>query len=111
MPLSKNQQGITKNHTNKLVKVHLALLSGHRRKETPVAQAAAIIALSERLRRQSRKTRNHKISADLRLATRYLRVLAALRIAEEAEAETEHGSNAQLEREFIQLYSHSLRLH
>jgi hypothetical protein len=76
-----------------------------------MAQAAAIIALSERLRRQSRKTRNHKISADLRLATRYLRVLAALRIAEEAEAETDHGSKAQLEREFIQLYSHSLRLH
>jgi hypothetical protein len=72
-----------------------------------MAQAAAIIALSERLRRRSRKTRNHKISADLRLATRYLRVLAALRIAEEADL----GSKAQLERDFIQLYSPSLRLH
>jgi hypothetical protein len=70
-----------------------------------MAQAAAIIALSERLRKQSRRARNDETIAGLRLATRYLRALAALRIAEEAEAESDPESKAQLEREFIQLYS------
>jgi len=54
----------------------------------------------------------HETIADLRLATHYLRALAALRIADEAEAETDPESKAtQLEREFVQLYSQFLRLH
>ena len=69
-----------------------------------MAQAAAIMALSERLRKQSHRTRNHETIADLRLASGYLRALAALTIAEQAEAETDPGRKARLERKFIQLY-------
>jgi hypothetical protein len=54
-------------------------------KEPPMAQATAIIALSERLRKQSDKSRNRDTIADLRLAACYLRALAVLKIAEEAE--------------------------
>lgn len=70
-----------------------------------MVQVTAIFALSERLRKQSRKARNHETIADLQLATRYLRALAAMKIAEEVEAETDPERKAQLEREFVQLYS------
>jgi len=69
-----------------------------------MVQVTAIIALSERLRKESRKARSHETIADLRLAARYLRALAALKIAEDVEAETDPERKAQLEREFIQLY-------
>jgi hypothetical protein len=68
-----------------------------------MAQATAIIALSERLRNQCRKSRNRETIADLRLAACYLRALAALKIAEEAEAETDTGQKRQLEQEAKQL--------
>jgi hypothetical protein len=68
-----------------------------------MAQAAAIIALSERLRRQSAKARNPAIVADLRLATRYLRALAAVKIAQEAAGENDPGRKLQLELESAQL--------
>jgi hypothetical protein len=68
-----------------------------------MAQSTAIIALSERLRKQSRKTRNRETIADLRLATCYLRALAALKIAEEAEVETDPSQKQQLEQEATQL--------
>jgi hypothetical protein len=76
--------------------------------ETLMVQVTAMIALSERLRKQSRKVSNHEAIADLQLATRYLRQLAALKIADEVDAETDPGRKAQLEREFIQLYSQFL---
>ena len=44
--------------------------------EQLVAQATAIIALSQSLRNQSRKARNRETLADLRLAACYLRALA-----------------------------------
>ena len=68
-----------------------------------MAQAAAIIALSERLRKQSCKARNPAIVADLRLATCYLRALAALKIAEEADAEADPRWKRQLTLESAQL--------
>jgi hypothetical protein len=68
-----------------------------------MAQAAAIIALSERLRKYSRKARNNQIIADLRLATHYLRALAALKIAEEAEAEADPWRKLKLVQEAVQL--------
>lgn len=71
---------------------------------TPMEQAAAIIALSERLRKKCHKARDRETVADLRLATRYLRALAASGIAEEADAETDSRRKAQLERKFLQLY-------
>ena len=74
-----------------------------------MARPATIIALSERLRKQAHRARNHKTIADLRLATRYLRGLAALKVAEEAESETEPKRKARLERKFIQLYCDILR--
>jgi len=42
---------------------------------TTMAQATAIIALSERLRKQCRKSRNRETAADLSLAACYLRAL------------------------------------
>ena len=69
-----------------------------------MAQAAAIIALSERLRKQSRKVRNHDTIADLRLAVGYLRVLAALKIADEAANECDPVRKHALEREAMQLH-------
>jgi hypothetical protein len=68
-----------------------------------MVQAAAIIALCERLRKQSRKARNREAVADLRLATRYLRALAVLKIEEEVEVETDPAQKQQLEREATQL--------
>jgi hypothetical protein len=68
-----------------------------------MAQATAIIALSERLRKQSCKYRNRETIADLRLATCYLRALAALKIAEEAEVETDTPHKQQLEQEAAHL--------
>jgi hypothetical protein len=68
-----------------------------------MAQAAAIIALSERLRKQCSKARNRETIADLRLATGYLRALAVLKIAEEAEVETDPAGKQQLEQEATQL--------
>jgi hypothetical protein len=68
-----------------------------------MAQAAAIIALSERLRKYSRKARNNQTIADLRLATHYLRALAALKIAEEAEAEADPWRKLKLAQEAVQL--------
>jgi hypothetical protein len=75
------------------------------RRERPMAQAAAILALSERLRKQACKARNPAIVADLRLATFYLRALAALKIAEEAGDETDPKRKLQLELESAQLNS------
>ena len=69
-----------------------------------MAHATAIIALSERLRKHSRRTRGHETIIDLRLASGYLTALAALAVAERAEAETHPGRKACLERKFIQLY-------
>jgi hypothetical protein len=68
-----------------------------------MAQAATIIALPERLRRRSRKARNRETAADLRLATAYLRALAALKILEEAQAETDRWRKLKLEQEAAQL--------
>ena len=69
-----------------------------------MAQAAAIIALSERLRKQSRKVRNHDTIADLRLAAGYLRALAALKIADEAANEGDPARKHALEQAAIQLH-------
>ena len=69
-----------------------------------MAQATAIIALCERLQKQSRKARNPQIVADLRLATRYLRVLAALKIADEAAHEYNPTRKHELEQEATQLH-------
>jgi hypothetical protein len=44
-----------------------------------MARAPAIIALSERLRKQSRRVRNRETIADLRLATANLRALVVLK--------------------------------
>jgi hypothetical protein len=68
-----------------------------------MAEAAAIIALSERLRKQSRKARNRETIADLRLATCYLRALAVLKIAEEAQVATDPARKRQLDQEATQL--------
>jgi hypothetical protein len=68
-----------------------------------MARPAAIIALAERLRKQSRKVRSHDVIADLRLATWYLKDLAALKIAEEAEIETDPVRKHQLEQEAAEL--------
>jgi hypothetical protein len=71
--------------------------------ERLMPQAAAIIALSERLRKQCGKSRNRETIADLRLAACYLRALAALKIAEEAEVETDAAHKRQLEQEAAHL--------
>src|ERR1700686_2997624 len=76
-----------------------------RPKEQPMARAAAIIALSERLRKQSHKARNREVIADLRLATCYLRALALLKIAEEVEVATNPAQKRQLEQEGKQLHT------
>jgi hypothetical protein len=68
-----------------------------------MAQAASIIALSERLRRQFRRVRNRETIDDLRLATAYLRALAVLKISEEAEVATDPARKQQLEQEATQL--------
>ena len=70
-----------------------------------MAHVAAILALSERLRKQSRKARSRETIADLRLATCYLRALAVLKIAEEAEVATDPARKRQLEQEATQLHS------
>lgn len=70
-----------------------------------MAQAAAIVALSERLRKRSRKARRHEVIADLRLATLYLRALAALKMTEKAEVETGPGRKRPLEPESAELIS------
>jgi hypothetical protein len=75
-----------------------------------MAQAAAILALCERLRKQSRKARNRETIADLRLATYYLRALAVLKIAEEAEVETDPTRKQQLEHEASHAVAHSSQL-
>jgi hypothetical protein len=76
-------------------------------KEQPMAQAAAILALSERLRKRSRKARNREAIADLRLATCYLRALAVLKIAEETEVAIDPARKPQLEQEATQLRVHA----
>jgi len=68
-----------------------------------MARPAAIIALAERLRKQSHRVRRHDVIADLRLATWYLKDLAALKIAEEAEIEADPDRKHQLEQEVAQL--------
>jgi len=70
-----------------------------------MAQAAEIIALCERLRKQSRKARSRETIADLRLAAGYLRALAVLKIAEEADVETDPERKQQLEQEATQLHA------
>ena len=72
-------------------------------KEPPMAQATAIIALSERLRKQSDKSGNRETIADLRLAACYLRALALLKIAEEAEVETDTAQKQGLGQEAAHL--------
>jgi hypothetical protein len=73
--------------------------------ELPMAQAAAILALAERIRKRSRKIRNNDAIADLRLATWYLKELAALKITAETEVETDPARKLQLEQEAAQLYA------
>ena len=68
-----------------------------------MAQATAILALSERLRKQARKARNRGTIADLRLASCYLKALAGLKIAQEAEVETDPALRQQLEKEAAHL--------
>jgi hypothetical protein len=68
-----------------------------------MARPATVIALAERLRKQSRRVRSRDVIADLRLATWYLKGLAALKIAEEAEVETDPARKHQLEQEAAQL--------
>jgi hypothetical protein len=67
-----------------------------------MAHAAAVISLAERLRKRSHSVRSHDVIADLRLATQYLKVLAALKIAEEAEFETDPARKLQLKEEAAQ---------
>jgi len=69
-----------------------------------MAQAAAVISLAERLRKRSHKVRSHDAIADLRLATRYLKEFAALKVSGEAEAETDTARKLQLEQEAAQLH-------
>lgn len=69
-----------------------------------MAEAVAIIDLSERLRRHAGKARNHETIADLWLASRYLGALAASGIADQAEAEIDPRRKARLERKFIEFY-------
>ena len=69
-----------------------------------MAQAAAVISLAERLRKRSHRVRSHDVIADLRLATQYLKELAAWRIAEEAEFETDPARKLQLKEEAAQLH-------
>ena len=64
-----------------------------------------IAAASAHLSQVILLARNHGTIADLWLATLYLRALAALKIVEEVETETDPERKAQLEREFIQLYA------
>jgi hypothetical protein len=68
-----------------------------------MAQAAAIITLSEGLRKASRRARNPAIIADLRLATCYSRALAALKIEAEAQGKTDPGRQVQLKLESARL--------
>jgi hypothetical protein len=68
-----------------------------------MGEAAAIIALSERLRKQSRKARNSDVVSDLRLATLYLRALAVLKIEEETEVAIDPVRKQQLKQEAAQL--------
>jgi hypothetical protein len=68
-----------------------------------MAQAAAVISLAERLRKRTHRVRSHSAIADLRLATRYLKEFAALKIAGEAEVETDPERKVQLEEEAAQL--------
>jgi hypothetical protein len=70
-----------------------------------MAQTAAVISLAERLRKRTHKIRSHDAIADLRLATRYLNELAALKVAGEADAETDPARKLQLEEEAVQLRS------
>ena len=77
---------------------------GRSLKGRPMAQAAAVISLAERLRKRSHRVRSHDTIADLRLATRYLKELAALKIAGEAEVETDPARKLQLEKEAAQLH-------
>jgi hypothetical protein len=91
------KQSSNNQHTENNI-VSLAIIA-RRAKEQPMGHAAAIIALSERLRKQSRKARSRETIADLRLATCYLRALAVLKIAEEAEVETDPARRRQLEEE------------
>jgi hypothetical protein len=73
-----------------------------------MAEAAAIIALSERLRKQSRKARNSDVVSDLRLATLYLRALAVLKIEEEAEVAIDPVRKQQLKQEAAQLQARQI---
>jgi hypothetical protein len=70
-----------------------------------MVQAVAVISLAERLRRRSHKVRSHNVIADLRLATRYLKELAALKIAAEAEVEGDPARKLRLNEEAAQLQS------
>lgn len=69
-----------------------------------MVQAVAVISLAERLRRRSNKVRSQNAIADLRLATRYLKELAALKIAEEAGVESDPARKLQLSEEATQLH-------
>jgi hypothetical protein len=60
--------------------------------------------LSPNAYERSHRVRSHDVIADLRLATQYLKELAALRIAEEAEFETDPARKLQLKEEAAQLH-------
>jgi hypothetical protein len=70
-----------------------------------MVQAVSVISLAERLRKRSHKARSHNVTADLRLATLYLRELAALKIAAEAEVEGDPAQKLRLNEEAAQLHS------
>ncbi len=70
-----------------------------------MVQAIAVLSLAERLRKRSHKVRGHNVIADLRLATHYLRELAALKMAAEAEVESDPARKLQLNEEAAQLQS------
>ena len=78
---------------------------GRSLKGRPMAQVAAVISLAERLRKRTNRVRSRDAIADLRLATRYLKEFAALKIAGEAEVATDPVRKLQLENEAAQLRS------
>ena len=67
-------------------------------------KAESIIALSERLRQQSRRSRNHDMTADLRLAALYLRRFASIVILDEAAVERDERRKAKLQDEGMSLW-------
>jgi hypothetical protein len=72
-----------------------------------MAQAAGVIALSERLRKLAtlaRRKGEWQAASDLRLARLYLRKLACLLVREEIQQEEDAGRRRQLQAEVSQLW-------